>query len=255
MHVCGTKEKEIDADFVLVMDKNRASQSEIERDVMAAIEFENIHKSFGKDDARIEVLKGVSGSVAEGEMVAVMGKSGSGKSTLLNILGGLMAMDEGSVLCGGEPIDYKHKSKLCSYRKNDVGFIVQYFALIEDINVFDNVALSLRFKKESKADIRRKVHAMLRELGIDAKAKAYPNQLSGGQKQRVAIARALVKEPQIILADEPTGALDEATGIEVINILKAQKEKGKTVIVVTHDPKVAEMCDRVIRIKDGVLEK
>ena len=178
---------------------------------MAYIEAKNIHKTFGKGDAAVHALRGASLSVDKGEMVAVMGKSGSGKSTLLNILGGLMTMDEGELRVGGKKVDFRKKKYLLNYRRREVGFVVQYFALIDDMNVYKNVSLPLRYQGIPRAKIKQRTTKMLRNLGIEEKAKAYPGELSGGQQQRAAIARALVKNAKIILADEPTGALDEDT--------------------------------------------
>ena len=183
---------------------------------MAYIEAKDIHKTFGKGDAAVHTLRGVSLSVDKGEMVAVMGKSGSGKSTLLNILGGLMTMDEGELYVGGKKVDFRKKKYLLNYRRREVGFVVQYFALIDDMNVYKNVSLPLRYQGIPRAKIKQRTTKMLRHLGIEEKAKAYPSELSGGQQQRAAIARALVKNARIILADEPTGALDEGTGDDVI---------------------------------------
>ena len=178
---------------------------------MAYIEAKNIHKTFGKGDAAVHALRGASLSVDKGEMVAVMGKSGSGKSTLLNILGGLMTMDEGELRVGGKKVDFRKKKYLLNYRRREVGFVVQYFALIDDMNIYKNVSLPLRYQGIPRAKIRQRTQKMLRNLGIEEKAKSYPGELSGGQQQRAAIARALVKNAKIILADEPTGALDEDT--------------------------------------------
>ena len=218
---------------------------------MAYIEAKNIHKTFGKGDAAVHALRGASLSVDKGEMVAVMGKSGSGKSTLLNILGGLMTMDEGELRVGGKKVDFRKKKYLLNYRRREVGFVVQYFALIDDMNVYKNVSLPLRYQGIPRAKIKQRTTKMLRNLGIEEKAKSYPGELSGGQQQRAAIARALVKNAKIILADEPTGALDEDTGNDVMKLFQRLKMKNRAIIIVTHDSKVAEYCDRIVYLKDG----
>ena len=218
---------------------------------MAYIEAKNIHKTFGKGDAAVHALRGASLSVDKGEMVAVMGKSGSGKSTLLNILGGLMTMDEGELRVGGKKVDFRKKKYLLNYRRREVGFVVQYFALIDDMNVYKNVSLPLRYQGIPRAKIRQRTKKMLRNLGIEEKAKSYPGELSGGQQQRAAIARALVKNAKIILADEPTGALDEDTGNDVMKLFQRLKMKDRAIIIVTHDSKVAEYCDRIVYLRDG----
>ncbi|HIV52950.1 MAG TPA: ABC transporter ATP-binding protein [Candidatus Mediterraneibacter norwichensis] len=218
---------------------------------MAYIEAKNIHKTFGKGDAAVHALRGASLSADKGEMVAVMGKSGSGKSTLLNILGGLMTMDEGELRVGGKKVDFRKKKYLLNYRRREVGFVVQYFALIDDMNIYKNVSLPLRYQGIPRAKIRQRTTKMLRNLGIEEKAKAYPGELSGGQQQRAAIARALVKNAKIILADEPTGALDEDTGNDVMKLFQRLKMKDRAIIIVTHDSKVAEYCDRIVYLKDG----
>ena len=219
---------------------------------MAYIEATGIHKTFGKGDAAVHALKGASLSADKGEMVAVMGKSGSGKSTLLNILGGLMTMDEGELYVDGKKVDFRKKKYLLNYRRREVGFVVQYFALIDDMNVYRNVSLPLRYQGIPRAKIKQRTTKMLQHLGIEEKAKAYPGELSGGQQQRAAIARALVKNARIILADEPTGALDEGTGDDVMKLFQRLKKKDRAIIIVTHDNKVAEYCDRIVYLRDGV---
>lgn len=219
---------------------------------MAYIEAKGIHKTFGKGDAAVHALRGASLSVDKGEMVAVMGKSGSGKSTLLNILGGLMTMDEGELYVDGKKVDSRKKKYLLNYRRREVGFVVQYFALIDDMNVYRNVSLPLRYQGIPRAKIKQRTTKMLQHLGIEEKAKAYPGELSGGQQQRAAIARALVKNARIILADEPTGALDEGTGDDVMKLFQRLKKKDRAIIIVTHDNKVAEYCDRVVYLRDGM---
>ena len=219
---------------------------------MAYIEAKGIHKTFGKGDGAVHALRGASLSVDKGEMVAVMGKSGSGKSTLLNILGGLMTMDEGELYVGGKAVNFRKQKFLLNYRRKEVGFVVQYFALIDDMNIYRNVSLPLKYQGMSGSRIRKRTSRMLKKLGIADKAKAYPSELSGGQQQRAAIARALVKDATIILADEPTGALDEETGVEVMELLRELKMKDRVIIIVTHDDKVAEYCDRIVYLRDGV---
>lgn len=220
---------------------------------MDKIELKGIRKTFGKKEALVEALRGITLTIGEGEMVAIMGKSGSGKSTLLNILGGMMSVDSGEYLYDGKAVNFRNQRELTEFRRNEVGFVVQYFALADDLNVFQNVALPLKYQGIPRKKMKQMVRNALQQLGIADKEKAYPSELSGGQQQRVAIARAVVKQPNVILADEPTGALDEATGEEVQNIFRQLNESGITVIVVTHDRKVAENCDRIIFVKDGVV--
>lgn len=210
-----------------------------------------IQKTFGKKDARVEALRGVDMEIHRGEMVAIMGKSGSGKSTLLNICGALMKPDQGEYRFDGKLLDLDKQKILTKMRKDHIGFVVQYFALIEDMNVFENVALPLRYQKLHRREIRSRVTETLKLLEIEDKIKSYPDELSGGQQQRVAIARAIVKNPQLLLADEPTGALDEATGESVMEVFERIHRMGKTLIIVTHDEKVADQCDRIIYLRDG----
>ena len=217
------------------------------------IELKNVSKTFGKKEARVEALRGINLSIEEGELAAIMGKSGSGKSTLLNILGGMMSMDSGEYRYDGKAVNFGSQRELTKFRRNEVGFVVQYFALADDLNIFQNVALPLKYQGYSGKKIKEMVMEALRELEIADKAKSYPSELSGGQQQRAAIARAVVKQPRLILADEPTGALDEATGEAVQEIFRKLNEKGKTIIIVTHDAKVAEHCERIIHLKDGMV--
>lgn len=218
------------------------------------IEMRDIWKTFGKKEAKVEALRGASLSISQGEMVAIMGKSGSGKSTLLNILGGMMPADSGEYTYHSKPLNGKSQRELTKFRRDEVGFVVQYFALVDDLNIFQNVSLPLKYQGYSKKKIQEMVMAALQELEIEDKAKAYPSELSGGQQQRAAIARAIVKRPSVILADEPTGALDESTGDSVQEIFHRLNASGKTVIIVTHDAKIAEGCGRIICLKDGRVE-
>lgn len=216
---------------------------------------QGIKKTFGKGDSKVEALKGVDLLIKEGEMIAIMGKSGSGKSTLLNILGGLSGMDEGKYLFQGKALDCNTPKELTKFRRDNIGFVVQYFALVEEMTVFQNVAMPLKYQKKKRSQIKERVEQALEELEILDKAKAYPMELSGGQQQRVSIARALVKDAKLILADEPTGALDEATGEKVLEIFEKLHKEGKTIVIVTHDEKVASRCERVLHLKDGRWEE
>ena len=203
----------------------------------------------------LHVLKGINLDIAEGEFVSIMGASGSGKSTLLNILGILDNYDSGTYELAGVPIWNLSETKAASYRNHMIGFIFQSFNLVSFKNAVENVELPLFYQGVS----RKKRHALameyLERLGLKNWATHYPNELSGGQRQRVAIARALITNPKIILADEPTGALDSKTSIEVMQLLKQlNQDEHITEIIVTHDPTVAEQTNRIIRIKDGVIE-
>ena len=219
------------------------------------IEMKGVWKTFGKKEARVEALRGIDLSISQGEMGAIMGKSGSGKSTLLNILGGMMPMHDGAYLYQGRQIAGLGQKALARFRRDEIGFVVQYFALVDDLNIFQNVALPLKYQGHSKKEIREMVMDALGELEIAEKAKAYPCELSGGQQQRAAIARAIVKQPSLILADEPTGALDEATGEAVQEIFRRLNGQGRTVVIVTHDARVAGSCGRMISLKDGRVEE
>lgn len=203
----------------------------------------------------LHVLKGISLDIQKGEFVSIMGASGSGKSTLLNILGILDNYDSGEYLLNGVPIWNLSESKAAEYRNRMIGFIFQSFNLISFKTAVENVELPLFYQGVS----RKKRHTLaleyLERLGLLDWAEHYPNELSGGQKQRVAIARALITKPQIILADEPTGALDSKTSVEVMQLLKQlNADEGMTQIIVTHDPNVGAQTNRIIRIKDGVIE-
>lgn len=189
----------------------------------------------------------------EGEMVAVMGKSGSGKSTLLNILGGLTMPTSGQYFFKGQDMALLKQKQMSKFRQKSVGFVVQYFALIDDMDVYHNIALALRHSGISGKESRRRIMEAAESLGISEKLKSFPDELSGGQKQRVAIARAIVKDSDMIAADEPTGALDSQTAEELMKVFRDINEKGKTMLIVTHDMEIAKKCDRIIEISDGQL--
>lgn len=220
---------------------------------MNLLEIKELSKSFCKKKRVRDILKSLNAEFRGGEVVAIMGPSGCGKSTLLNILGGIMAPDSGEILYNGSTVDLKNREETEKYRLNNIGYVLQDFALMGDRTVYQNVELPLKIRKIKDTDRRAGIYEALKKVGMDALDDSLAGTLSGGEQQRVAIARTMAYNPDIVLADEPTGALDEANSVIVMKLLKGMAAEGKIVIVVTHDAGVAKKCDVVYRLSEGLL--
>ena len=214
------------------------------------IEVTNVHKSFGE----LEVLKGINLHVQRGEIVAIVGKSGAGKTTLLQIIGTLDRPTQGSVLINGNDVFALKDKELAAFRNKHIGFIFQFHQLLPEFTALENVCIPAMIAREKESEYKPRAEKLLRDLGLADRMGHKPNALSGGEKQRVSAARALMMQPDIILADEPTGSLDEKNKQELSDLLlQLRKDYGQTILLVTHDKELAKMADRVIEIKDGVI--
>lgn len=218
------------------------------------IHLKNIHKSYQMGKNALHVLKGIDLEIKAGELVSIMGSSGSGKSTLLNILGILDNYDQGEYLLDNRQIKSLSETKAARLRNEYIGFVFQSFNLISFKNAMENVALPLYYKNVPRRKRNKIAMDYLDRVGLLEWAEHMPNELSGGQKQRVAIARSLIAQPKVILADEPTGALDSVTSFEVMEILKEINNEGITIIIVTHEEDISRMTKRVIKLRDGIIE-
>ena len=215
------------------------------------IKLEHVYKYYETGDTQLTVLEDVNFSIAAGEFVALMGPSGSGKSTLINLLGFIDRHFDGRYLFNGREIGDFKDEELSEIRNRSVGFVFQNFSLIENLSVAENVELPLLYKGAKHNETQKKVKDALKRVGLSEKLDQLPKQLSGGQQQRVAIARALINQPNFIIADEPTGALDTHTTDEIMQLFKQLNDEGVTIILVTHDPETVVYCDRLLKIRDG----
>lgn len=214
------------------------------------LEGKDLRKSYRTGEVEVEVLKGIDFQIFQGEFIVVLGQSGSGKTTFLNIIGGMTKASAGELYYKGQPLHTIDEQHLTLYRRNEVGFVFQNYNLMPNLTSYENVRLAVEIAQNPLS-----VPDVLREVGLEAWSDHFPSQLSGGQQQRVAIARAIVKNPELLLCDEPTGALDIQTGIQVlISLQKLNRQFHKTVMIITHNAEIAKMADRVFYLKDGLLD-
>jgi putative ABC transport system ATP-binding protein len=218
------------------------------------IRLEGVTKTYDAGELAVQALRGVDLTVEKGQMVAIIGPSGSGKSTLMHILGCLDAPTAGSHWLDGQDVAAMSSFQLASVRNRKIGFVFQTFNLLPKASLLRNVELPMLYGGISSAERKERAQAALQKMGLGDRAKHRPAELSGGQRQRAAIARALVMNPSLILADEPTGNLDSKTGFEILDLFREMHARGETIVIVTHDPRIAELCQRVVRIVDGAIE-
>lgn len=214
------------------------------------IKIKNLCKSYGQGQSKIDVLKNIDLEIEDGKIICILGPSGSGKSTLLNIIGGIETIDSGQVVISGENLSNMTKKDLESYRREKLGFVFQFYNLISDLNVLENVELG-KYLAKNPLDIDK----LVEDLGIKDQLYKYPNEISGGQAQRTSIARALIKSPQILICDEPTGALDYESAKDVLNLIeKMNKEYKATILIASHNVQISKMCDYILKIHDGMVK-
>lgn len=214
------------------------------------IELKNVAKTYESGEVKIEAAKNISFGVEKGELVVVLGPSGAGKTTVLNILGGMDTPTRGEIIVDGKHIENFNKRELVTYRRHDIGFVFQFYNLIQNLTALENVELSNQMSRETL-----NAEAVLKDVGLSKRMHNFPSQLSGGEQQRVAIARALAKNPKLLLCDEPTGALDSKTGIKVLEVLQnTSRRYNMTVVIITHNVIIADIADKVIKMKNGTIE-
>ena len=216
---------------------------------MAFVEFQNVGKTYRMGEVEINALHGASFQIEKGELVVIVGPSGAGKTTLLNILGGMDTLSEGKVILDGQEVSGMNKKQLTQYRRDDVGFVFQFYNLVGNLTALENVELANQICKDPLDAAQ-----ILKDVGLDERMKNFPSQLSGGEQQRVAIARALAKNPKLLLCDEPTGALDYQTGKAILKLLQdTGRRTGMTIIIITHNGALTAMADRVIKVRSGTV--
>ena len=218
------------------------------------LELCNLSRSFDEGESQRIVFRGLNASIRRGEFVVLLGRSGSGKSTLLNLISGIDLPTEGEVLIGGQNLTTMTEQQRTLFRRDNIGFVFQFYNLIPTLTVIENLLLPLELKKNIEVDSKKKAMQILTQVGLAARADSYPDRLSGGEQQRIAICRAVIHKPLLLLADEPTGNLDVETGSEVLDLLNQMiRNNQMTTLMVTHSPEVAQLADRIMTIRDGVL--
>ena len=217
---------------------------------MAYVEFENVEKIYGSGEVAVQALHGVSFGIEKGEICVIVGQSGAGKTTLLNLLGGMDSITSGRIILDGKDISRFGEKELSVYRRQDIGFVFQFYNLIPNLTAVENVEIASQLTRDHMDSIQ-----VMKEVGLEERMDNFPAQLSGGEQQRVAIARALAKKPKLLLCDEPTGALDYETGKAILKLLQnSAREGGMTVVIITHNQALTPMADRVVRIKNGTID-